>query len=63
MPPVKRGDLGDPESLRRSHDRCVDCSQCEVAVLSNEFGDSEPITGIDRLDSKVTGCEIGTDED
>lgn len=58
VPPIKGGDLCDPKSLRCSHDRCVDCSQCEVAVLGNELGDPEPVTGVDRLDGKVTGREI-----
>lgn len=58
VPPVERGDRPDPESLFRSHDRCVDCAVWEVSVLRDELRNSMPVTRLNRFDPEVVANNI-----
>jgi hypothetical protein len=49
VPTIERRQRRNPEALGRSHDRGVDRSQGQVAVLPDELADSQPIAGAHRL--------------
>jgi hypothetical protein len=49
VPTIERRHRQNPEALGRSHDRGVDRSQGQIAVLPDELADSQPVAGAHRL--------------
>jgi hypothetical protein len=58
VPAIECADLNDAQSLGGCHDRRIDCSESEVRILRNEFGDPDPILGMDGFRDQVPRCEI-----
>lgn len=60
---IECGDLDYAQSFRRGHDRGVDCPKRQVAVLTNQRRDAEPVFGGDRLIDEVAGGEVAEEPD
>jgi len=63
VPTVERRQCRNPEALGRSHDRGVDRSQGQVAVLPDELADSQPVAGAHRLHRERAAGDIAEKPD
>ena len=57
MASVERDDGHQPQPLRSGHQRRVDGSQRQVAVLPHELRDSQPVSFVNSLDKEFAGSE------
>ncbi len=58
MPSVECRDHREPKAFSRRHDRTIDRSQREVAILVHQFGDAEPVTCHHRLNAELASGEV-----
>lgn len=63
MAVVEGGDLGDTESLGRSHHRGVDRSKWQVPIAPDEFSDTKPVLAGHRLTDQIAGGEVPEEPD
>jgi hypothetical protein len=60
---VESGDLCDAESFGGGDDRGVDGAEWKVAVMSDEFGDAQPVRRRDRVGDQVARREVAEESD
>jgi hypothetical protein len=63
LTPIKRGELGDPESLTRSDEGSVDGAEREVLIGRDQLCDPQPIGCRHWLSDQVAGRNVAEESD